>query len=373
MSEKRDYYEILEVDKSADAKQLKQAFRSLARRYHPDKNDADDAEARFKEIQEAYAVLSDSDKRQQYDRFGHNPPGGSPFGAGGFSGFNINLDDILGGDFFSSFFGGSRRSANNGNDILLRHTITLEQAFTGVKEQIDIDLPSKCSDCSGTGAQGGKTSTCKPCSGQGRVRVRQQVGPFVQDVVRTCDSCSGLGSTADSRCRECAGNGIVEKEQSLNVTIPEGADQGMRLRIRGKGQPGKYGRGQPGDLFIEIQLEDHPWFERSDRDLIMSLPLGYSDLVLGCEFEIPHIDGGILNITVPKSSNSGDTITISGKGMPDSRGRIRGDVIVLLKLDMPRKFNKSVRKALEDLRQELLSESDVIVRMKADADERRRS
>jgi molecular chaperone DnaJ len=373
MSDKRDYYEVLGVDKRADAKQLKQAFRSLARRYHPDKNYAEDAEARFKEIQEAYAVLSDGDKRQQYDRFGHNPPGGSPFGAGGFSGFNINLDDILGGDFFSSFFGGSRRSANNGNDILLRHTITLEQAFTGIKEQIDIELPSKCSDCSGTGAQGGKISTCKACSGQGRVRVRQQVGPFVQDVVRTCDRCSGLGSTADSRCRECAGDGIIEQEQSLKVTIPVGADQGMRLRIRGKGQPGKYGRGQPGDLFIEIQLEDHPWFERSERDLIMSLPLGYADLVLGCDIEIPHIDGGKLNITVPKSSNSGDTITIPGEGMPDSRGRIRGDVVVLLKLDMPRKFSKAVRKTLDDLRQDLLSESDVMARMKADAEERRRS
>ena len=371
MSEKRDYYEVLEVDKSADAKELKQAFRSLARRYHPDKNDADDAEARFKEIQEAYAVLSDSDKRQQYDRFGHNPPGGSPFGAGGFSGFNINLDDILGGDLFSSFFGGSRRSSNTGNDILLRHTITLEQAFTGVKEQIEIELPSECGSCSGTGAKDGKTTTCKDCGGQGRVRVRQQVGPFVQDVVRTCDRCNGLGSTADSSCRECSGSGIVQKEQSMKVTIPEGADHGMRLRIRGKGQPGKHGRGQPGDLFIEIQLDDHPWFERSDRDLIMSLPLGYADLVLGSEFEIPHVDGGKLNISVPKYSNSGDTITIAGKGMPDARGRVRGDVVVLLKLDMPRKFSKSVRKALGDLRQDLLSESDVINRMKADAEDRR--
>ena len=372
MSEKKDYYEVLGVSKDADPKELKQAFRSLARRFHPDKNDADDAEARFKEIQEAYAVLSDEEKRRNYDRFGHNPPGGSPFGPGGFSGFNINFEDIFGGDIFSSFFGGSRRSSDSGNDILVNHEMTLDEAYEGVRAELNLELPTSCSDCSGTGAKDGKVKPCDSCGGQGRIRVRQQVGPFVQDAVRTCDRCSGTGDLAEAKCRSCRASGIVREMETVLVTIPAGANDGMRMRMRGKGEPGKRGKGSPGDLYIQIAIAEHPWFERSETDLIMSLPMGYSDLVLGAEVAIPHVDGEDLIIEIPANSNSGDTITIPRRGMPDQRGRGRGDVVVLLKLDMPKKFSKNVRKDLESIRQELLSDQDVLKRMMDDAKDRRR-
>ena len=210
MADKRDYYEVLGVDKSASEKDLKNAFRSLARKYHPDRSTADDAEDRFKEIQEAYAVLSHSQKRGQYDRFGHQGAGGNPFGGfGGSGGFNINLEDLFGGDIFSSMFGGGRQRRNKrrGNDILVRHTIDLEMVLNGSSEEIELDLPSPCQACEGTGAEDGVTTQCSPCGGQGRMRVRQQMGPFIQDVVKECRECSGIGEIAKSRCSDCKGSG----------------------------------------------------------------------------------------------------------------------------------------------------------------------
>ena len=208
MSDKRDYYETLGVSKEADESELKKSFRSLARKYHPDKNDAPDADEKFKEIQEAYAVLSDSEKRRNYDRFGHNGPGGSPFGPGGFQGFNINLDDIMGGDFFSSFFGGGRRRSaqRQGHDILVRHMIDLKSVLEGGKDKIEAELPVPCSDCEGTGAKDGITTQCRECDGAGQVRVRQQIGPFVQDSVRACPSCQGAGKSATAKCKSCSGD-----------------------------------------------------------------------------------------------------------------------------------------------------------------------
>ena len=370
MSDKRDYYEVLGVEKNADDKELKQAFRILARRYHPDKNDAEDAESRFKEIQEAYAVLSDPDKRRQYDRFGHNVPGGSPFGAGG---FNINLEDILGGDFFSSIFGGGRRSSGGGADIRIRHQVTLEEAYNGTKSELNLDLPTECLSCQGTGAEGGSTSTCGTCRGQGRVRVRQQIGPFISDAVQTCEECQGSGFTHDADCGDCDGIGSVNQPQTIRFDIPEGADNGMVMRMRGRGEPARRGRGQPGDLHIEIMVEEHPWFERSGMDLIMSLPLGYSDLVTGCDVTIPHVDGKDLKISVPSKSNSGDTVTIPRRGMPSNRSRGRGDVIVLLKLVMPTKFSKQELKKIKEMKQILDGELSIIERMENDAKIRRHS
>ena len=374
LSEKRDYYEVLEVSKDADDKELKKAFRSLARKYHPDKNDSSDADEKFKEIQEAYAVLSDSEKRRNYDRFGHNVPGGSPFGPGGFQGFNINLDDILGGDFFSNIFGGGRRRASQsqGNDILLRHEISLESVLNGQKDEIEIELPSICKDCNGTGAKDGATTECSECNGNGQVRIRQQIGPFVQDSIRPCPQCNGSGRRFSSRCKTCAGDGKVAESQVLRFDIPKGAQDGTRLRMRGKGQPAPFGKGIPGDLFIELIVKEHPWFERNGMDLIMSLPLGYSDLALGTSISLPHIDGKDLQIKVPSGTNSGDTITISSRGVPSSRGVGRGDVVILCKLHMPKKFDKSTRKSLEDLRENLSGKGDLFERVKQDAKERRR-
>ena len=373
MSQKRDYYEVLGVTKEATEKDLKNAFRSLARKYHPDRSTEDDAEDKFKEIQEAYAVLSDDEKRQMYDRFGHDGPSGSPFGGFGGGGFNINLEDILGGDFFSSFFGGtSRRSSpKRGNDILIRHSISIESVLNGNSEELEIELPVKCGDCDGTGGENGETQTCSDCGGQGRVRARQQIGPFVQDVVRECSSCGGNGRIIKSKCKTCRGSGRNLEETKLRFNIPLGAEDGTRLRMRGKGEPPSNANGVNGDLFIELEIEQHPWFERSNADLIMSLPLGYSDLILGTQVTLPHIDGEELVIKVPAQTNSGETLEIRKRGLPRTRGSGRGDVVVLVKLHMPKKISKNVKKSLDGLREDL-APKDIVSRVEEDAEERRK-
>ena len=373
MSEKRDYYEVLGVEKSASASELKNAFRSLARKYHPDRSQEDNAEEMFKEIQEAYAVLSDEQKRAQYDRFGHNSPGGSPFSGFGSGGFNINLEDILGGDFFSNIFGGGgggRRSRRRGSDIRMYHSVDLKQIYEGSTEEVEVELPVSCTDCDGTGAKDGKITQCSDCSGQGRVRMRQQVGPFVQDVVRECPSCNGSGNTISQKCPSCKGNGKQVQSSKLRFNVPAGAESGTRLRMRGRGEPAPQGEGEDGDLFIEIEVEQHSWFERSNADLIMSLPLGYSDLLLGTTVTLEHIDGKDLTIKVPAYSNSGDTIEIKKRGLPRARGSGRGDVVVLLKLHMPKKVDKKSKKALQAL-QSVLAPNDALERIKEDARERR--
>ena len=375
MSEKRDYYEVLGVAKDASSADLKNAFRSLARKYHPDRSQEDDAENKFKEIQEAYAVLSDAEKRAQFDRFGHSGPGGSPFGGFSSGGFNINMEDILGGDFFSNIFGGGgggggRRSRRRGSDIRMFHTVDLKQIYEGSSEEVEVELPVNCSQCAGTGAKDGNISDCSDCSGQGRVRMRQQVGPFVQDVVRDCPRCEGSGHQIDENCSPCRGNGKEIKSTTLRFNIPAGAEAGTRLRMRGKGEPAPQGKGEDGDLFIEIDIEEHLWFERSSADLIMSLPLGYSDLVLGTTLNLEHIDGKQLTIKVPPYSNSGDTVEIKKRGLPRNRGSGRGDVIVLLKLHMPKKIDKKSKKALEVLKS-ALGPKDLVQRIKEDAKDRR--
>ena len=375
MSEKRDYYEVLGVAKDASSADLKNAFRSLARKYHPDRSEEEDAENKFKEIQEAYAVLSDAEKRAQFDRFGHSGPGGSPFGGFNSGGFNINMEDILGGDFFSNIFGGGgggggRRSRRRGSDIRMFHSVDLKQIYEGSSEEVEVELPVNCSQCAGTGAKDGNISDCSDCSGQGRVRMRQQVGPFVQDVVRDCPRCEGSGHQIDENCSPCRGNGKEIKSKTLRFNIPAGAEAGTRLRMRGKGEPAPQGKGEDGDLFIEIDVEEHLWFERSNADLIMSLPLGYSDLVLGTTLNLEHIDGKQLTIKVPPYSNSGDTVEIKKRGLPASRGSGRGDVIVLLKLHMPKKIDKKSKKTLEGLIS-VLGPKDLVQRIKEDAKERR--
>ena len=373
MSEKRDYYDVLGVEKSASAGDLKNAFRRLARKYHPDRSTEEDAEDRFKEIQEAYAVLSDEQKRAQYDRFGHNGPQGSPFGGFGGGGFNINLEDILGGDFFSSFFGGGsrRRSTRRGSDILIRHTVSLRDVFLGTEQEVVVDLPEPCETCDGTGAKDGKLKTCSTCGGQGQVRVRQQVGPFIQEAVQTCQDCGGRGQIAEQPCPDCSGRGQKLKSSTLRFTVPEGAEDGTRMRMRGKGEPAPQGVGEPGDLFIELEVEEHVWFERSGSDLIMSLPLGYADLVLGTTVELEHLDGKPLTIKVPALSNSGETIELRKRGLPRQRGGGRGDVVVLLKLHMPKKVPKATRKGLDAMRGDL-SPDDVEASIIDDAKQRRR-
>ena len=372
MTDKRDYYEVLDVDRSATEKDLKNAFRRLARRFHPDRSEEPDAEEKFKEIQEAYAVLSDAEKRAHYDRFGHDSPSGNPFGGFSGGGFNINLEDLLGGDFFSGFFGGGRGRSRErkGSDILVRHSIEMATVITGSEESIELDLPVECSTCNGTGAKDGKTKTCGTCQGTGRVRVRQQIGPFVNEVVQECRDCGGTGSIIESPCGDCSGRGHRIEAKSIKFNVPPGAEHGTRLRLRGQGQPAERGRGSNGDLLIELEVLTHPWFERNGSDLIMSLPLGYPDLVLGAKVTIDHIDGKKLDIVIPPRSSAGHTLEIKKRGLPHIRRSGRGDVVVLLKLHVPEKISKSDKKQLDSMKASL-NPSDQLQRILDDAADRR--
>ena len=376
MSEKRDYYEVLGVSKDASDSDLKKAFRSLARKYHPDKNPDDpDSERLFKEVQEAYAVLSNPDQRRQYDMFGHESPGGSPFGPGGFQGVNINLDDLFSGGFesiFSGMFGGGQSSrSRRGNDVLLRHSVTLEQILDEEEIEISAELSAVCDSCRGTGAKSqDDVQICSTCNGQGRIMQQARVGPFVQQMVSDCPECGGQGKIIRNPCAECKGTGSAQKLQTLRIQIPRGTEDGLRLRQRGKGEPLQ--NGQPGDLYIQLEVDAHPWFERDGPDLIMALPLGFPEMMLGTQVELPHIDGKPLVIDIPAGSKPSETIIVRGRGMPHRRGRGRGDVTVLLKLFAPKKFSKSMRSKLEDLRVDFgLPLEDVESMVRREAEDRR--
>ena len=376
MADKRDYYEVLGVSKDANEAELKKAFRALARKFHPDKN-PDDAESEqlFKEVQEAYAVLSNPQERRQYDMFGHDSPGGSPFGPGGFQGVNINLDDLFSGGFesiFSGMFGGGRTSrGRRGNDVLLRHSISLEQVFDEAEIEISAKLSVACESCDGTGAQSPEDlQQCSTCDGQGRIMQQARVGPFVQQMVSDCPDCAGSGKTIRKRCSSCRGSGTTLREQKLRINLPRGADDGLRLRHRGKGEPIVNGR--PGDLYIQLDIEPHAWFERDGPDLIMALPLGYPEMMLGTQVELPHIDGKPLVIDVPAGAKPSETLLVRGRGLPYRRGRGRGDVTILLKLHVPEKFNKSMRSTLEDMRPTFgLPISDIEDAVRREAQDRR--
>ena len=378
MAEKRDYYEVLGVDKDATESQLKKAFRSLARKFHPDKNPEDsEAEHLFKEVQEAYAVLSNPDQRRQYDMFGHESPGGSPFGPGGFQGVNINLDDLFGGggfdSIFSGIFGGGGRSSRGrrGNDVLLSHSITLEEVFEEAETEISAKLSTSCESCDGTGAESSADiQTCSACDGQGRIMQQARVGPFVQQMVAECPECNGQGKIILNRCSDCRGTGSTKSEQKLRISIPRGTEDGLRLRHRGKGE--HIVNGQTGDLYIQFEVEPHAWFERDGPDLIMALPLGYPEMMLGTQVELPHIDGKSLIIDIPAGSKPSETILVRGRGMPHRRGRGRGDVTILLKLHVPDKFNKTMRSTLEEMRPSFgLPLSDIEDAVRREAQDRR--
>ena len=376
MVEKRDYYEVLGVSKDASDSDLKKAFRSLARKHHPDKNpDDSEAEHLFKEVQEAYAVLSNPDQRRQYDMFGHDSPGGSPFGPGGFQGVNINLDDLFSGGFesiFSGMFGGGRSSrGRRGSDVLLRHSVSLEQVYQEDEVEISAKLSTSCDACNGTGAKTPQDiSNCITCGGQGKIMQQARVGPFVQQMVSDCPDCAGQGKTIQNPCAECRGSGSNLREQTLRITIPKGTEDGLRLRHRGKGE--HIQNGQPGDLYIQLEIENHAWFERDGPDLIMALPLGFPEMMLGTQVELPHIDGKPLVISIPAGSKPSETIVVRGRGMPHRRGRGRGDVTVLLKLHVPSKISKSMRATLDEMRESFaLPEDDIENAVRLEAEDRR--
>ncbi len=353
----KDYYEILGVQRSATPDELKTAFRNLARQYHPDVNKSPDAEERFKEINEAYAVLSDTDKRAAYDRYGVeglNGMGGIPNYA------DIDLSDILEGLFGFGFGGGgsSRRSRNaprRGADLSTVLQLTFEEAIFGTDKEIEITRDETCSACHGSGSEPGSGPTrCTTCNGQGEVRtVRQSIfGSMVQVV--TCPSCSGKGEVISNPCKTCRGRGLERRTIRKVVTIPPGVDNGTQLRLGGEGQPGVNG-GPNGNLYIEMRVANHQFFRRRQNDILLDLNINIAQAVLGAEIEVPTLDGPS-RLKIPAGTQPGKVFTLKNKGVPQLRGSGRGDQHVVVSVEIPTKLSAEQRKLFEDLAQTLGSE-----------------
>ncbi|ARU02780.1 molecular chaperone DnaJ [Yoonia vestfoldensis] len=352
---KRDYYDVLGIAKGADADAIKKAYRQKAKELHPDRNaDNPKAEAQFKEANEAYEVLKDANKKAAYDRYGHaafengmgssagGPRGG---GQGDFaSAFSDVFDDLF-GDFMGGRGGGGRRSgAQRGSDLRYNLRINLEDAFAGLQKTISVTTAVSCGSCSGTGAEGGsEPQVCPTCNGMGKVRAQQ--GFFT--VERTCPTCSGMGQIIKDKCKVCHGAGRVEKEKSLSVNIPAGVETGTRIRLSGEGEAGVRG-GPPGDLYIFIEVNSHPLFEREGLNLYCRVPVSIATAALGGEIEVPTIDGGRSRVKVPEGSQSGRQMRLRGKGMPALRGGPSGDMMIELAVETPVKLTTRQREILRE-------------------------
>jgi molecular chaperone DnaJ len=355
---KRDYYEVLGVPRTASDQEIKSAYRKLALKYHPDRNPADKvAEDKFKEAAEAYAVLADTDKRHIYDRFGHPGLGGAATGGFDptvFTGF----EDILGGlgDIFGigEMFGGQRRRGGpqRGADLRYDLEISFDESARGVETTIQIPRQETCETCNGSGAApGSKPTTCPQCHGRGQLRYQQ--GFFT--VARTCGQCRGTGSIISSPCTTCRGTGRVQQTRKLTVKIPAGIASGQRLRLSGEGEAGG-GGGPAGDLYVVVHVQEHPFFHRDGNDLFCEIPLNYTTLALGGEITITSLEGE-QTLKIPEGTQTGATFRLRGKGMPDAvAGRGRGDLLVTVKVVTPRKLSKDQRKVLEQLAEALPKE-----------------
>lgn len=354
---KRDYYEVLGVDKSADDAALKKAYRALAKKYHPDTNPGDkEAEAKFKEASEAYAVLSDPEKRRQYDQFGHAAFDG---GAGGGGYGNMNMDDIFGsfgdifGDLFGGGFGGRRRADPNapqrGANLRTQVRITFEEACFGTEKEIEIPSKVECKTCKGTGAKPGTTpETCSQCGGKGQVVHTQQSLFGMMQNVTVCPACGGKGKVIKEKCPDCHGNGYTSKKEKLQVTIPAGIDHGQSVRLRGKGEPGTNG-GSRGDLLVEVYVEPSKEFQRNDYDIYSIVRISYPRAVLGGDIVIHTIDGDVA-YNVKAGTQTGTRVRLRGKGVPSLRNKkMRGNHYVDLVVDVPTSLTKEQKKLLEQL------------------------
>jgi molecular chaperone DnaJ len=383
MSGKRDYYEILGIDRNSNASEIKNAFRSLARKYHPDKNQGDpESEIKFKEVQEAYAVLSVPNEKKKYDTYGHNRPGGSPFGPRGFEGVNISIEDLFGGGFesvFGSIFGSGGRNRRTkrqrGSDLLVRHPVSFQAVMDGSEESLEFQVLKTCKDCSGLGSSSPEgIRECPACDGRGRIQRIERVGPFTQQVVTDCSSCQGEGRIIQNPCSNCKGDGRANESKKVQFTVPAGIENGTRLRMSGYGESAKSENGDSGHLYIEIEIDEHEWFERDGADLLMAIPLSYTDLVLGTTIEIPHLDGENLKIKVPSGSKPGDTISLKGRGLPSQRTRNgKGSVMVLLKLDIPSKISRDLKKKLLHIKDEInFSDEELKKKIIEEANSRRK-
>lgn len=356
MAEKRDYYEVLGVDKNASQDEIKKAYRKLAKKYHPDLNpdDKEGAEAKFKEASEAYEILSDSEKKQRYDQFGHagvDPQAGG-YGAGGsYSGFG-GFDDFDLGDIFGSFFGGgaARRNPNaprRGDDVVQRLTIDFLDACFGKDIDIKFSHMQRCSDCGGSGAEKGTHSeTCQACGGTGQVRVVQRTMLGNMQTVRTCDKCGGAGKIITHPCHTCRGNGSVREQKTLRVKIPAGIDNGQRISFHGEGDVGING-GPAGDLVLIITVRPHKLFHRQGNDIMCDYPISFVQATLGAEVEIPTIDGKVA-CTIPEGTQPDKVIRLRGKGVPKRGSSIRGDQYVNIKIEIPTGLSEKQKEILRE-------------------------
>ena len=350
---KRDYYDVLGVDKGASADQIKSAYRKQAVKYHPDKNKGDKAaEDKFKEASEAYHVLSNSERKQNYDNFGHAAFENGGGGRGGFGNFDFSnhFSDIF-EDFFGEGFGGggrrSRRSNNRGSDLRYDLSISLEEAYTGKKQDIKFSTSDKCDTCSGSGSKPGHdVGSCSMCGGHGQVRSSQ--GFFT--VQQTCPQCSGSGEMITNPCGSCGGQGKKQASKRLSVTIPKGVDDGTRIRLAGKGEAGSRGASN-GDLYLFINVNSHELFKRSEENLFFECPISIADAALGSSMEIPTIDGGKAKIKIPSGTQSGKQFRLKGKGMPLMRGSGTGDLYVQVNTEVPVSLNKEQKELLEKFRE----------------------
>ncbi len=354
---KKDYYEVLGISKGASDQEIKSSFRKLAKEYHPDVNKSPDAESKFKEIQEAYAVLSDKEKRAKYDQFGHSAFTNQQGGFSGFEGFDFGgMNDIF-DDILSGFgFGGSSRRKNSsqrGSDVLYRMTINFDEAVFGCEKDIKVDVSEKCSECDGKG--GFNSKTCTDCHGSGTVTSEQRTlfGSFLTKT--TCPTCNGKGITFDKKCSNCRGSGIVRENKTITVKVPAGVDNENRLRIAGKGESGING-GPNGDLYIEFTVKEHEIFQRVDDDIYFELPISITDATLGIKKDIPTMYGTI-SMSIPEGSQNNNKLRLKGKGIENVMSKRKGDMYIVLKIIIPEKLSRDQKALFNSLAQTDLESS----------------
>ena len=352
MADKRDYYEVLGVSKTASADEIKRAYRSLAKKYHPDMNPGDaEAEAKFKEVNEAYAVLSDEEKKAKYDQYGHaafDPAAGGGYGGGGFGGF----EGFDFGDIFSSFFGGgSTRSTKNapieGDDVLARVTLEFEEAAFGCKKEVNFARVEACGDCGSTGAaKGTKPETCSACRGRGYVTVQQQTLFGSMQSQRSCQTCHGTGKIVKTPCKNCNGKGYVRVNKKLDVSIPAGIDHMQRVVLRGQGSAGRNG-GPNGDLVIEVRVKPHSIFTRNGNDIHCEIPITFVEATLGATIDVPTLGGGVEKFDLPAGTQTGTSFTLRGKGIADINNPKRvGNLNFTVNIETPTGLNGEQKKIL---------------------------
>lgn len=342
---KRDYYEVLGVARTASLDEVKKTYRKLALKYHPDRNPENqkESEDKFKEATEAYSILSDQEKRARYDQLGHAAfaQGGGGFGDfGDFSAF----EDVF-GDLFSSFFGGANPRARGGRDLRIDVSVTFEEAIAGVEKEIKVSRKISCETCGGNGAAPGtQPESCRHCSGTGQTRLQQ--GFFT--ISRPCDVCRGTGRMVTTPCKDCQGKGLKVKQSKVKVKVPAGIDDGQRLKLRGEGETGD-GGGRAGDLYVQISVAEHPFFQRQESEIVCDFPISYTDAVLGARLTVPTIDGEV-ELSIPAGTSSGKVFRLRGKGVPILGTSRRGDQHVRVQITVPKKLSEKRRQVLAELK-----------------------